>query len=262
MSNSSSRTPRRGAWFLGVYLVLLLASHLVRASHPRNGVPDDDERSIILHAVDHGVETRDEVHIAFRDQHPDSAGDRPTVVLLHGSPGDNGAFWELGPALANRFRVIAPDLPGFGGSTREIPDYSIVAHAHYVLQLLDSLHITQVQIVGFSLGGGVALNIAHLAPERVRSLTLLSSIGAQEYELAGEYHLNHAIHGLQLAGLWGLRELVPHFGAWDDGMLSVEYAKNFYETDQRPLRAILSHYAGPMLILHGVKDPLVTPAAA
>ena len=212
--------------------------------------------------MDHGQETRDEVHIAFRDQHPDSTGDRPTVVLLHGSPGDNGAFWALGPDLADHFRVIAPDLPGFGGSTREIPDYSIVAHAHYVLQLLDSLHIKQAHIVGFSLGGGVALNIAQLAPDRVRSLTLLSSIGAQEYELAGEYHLNHAIHGLQLAGLWGLRELVPHFGLLDDGMLSVEYARNFYETDQRPLRKILSHYAGPMLILHGVKDPLVTPAAA
>ncbi len=116
------------------------------------------------------------------------------------------------PALANRYRVISPDLPGFGGSTWRIPDYSIVAHAQYVLQLLDSLHIGQAHIVGFSLGGGVALNIAHMAPERVRSLTLLSSIGAQEYELAGEYHLNHAIHGLQLAGLWGLRELVPHFG--------------------------------------------------
>jgi pimeloyl-ACP methyl ester carboxylesterase/membrane protein DedA with SNARE-associated domain len=262
LSNSPAGTSRRGAWFLGVYLVLLIASHIVRASNPRDGIPDEDERSFILHAVDHGVEKRDEVRIAFRDQHPDSAGDRPTVVLLHGSPGDNGAFWALGPALADRFRVVAPDLPGFGGSTREIPDYSIVAHAHYVLQLLDSLHIQQAHIVGFSLGGGVALSIAHLAPDRVRSLTLLSSIGAQEYELAGEYHLNHAIHGLQLAGLWALRELVPHFGAFDGGMLSVEYARNFYETDQRPLRDILSHYAGPMLILHGVKDPLVTPAAA
>jgi pimeloyl-ACP methyl ester carboxylesterase/membrane protein DedA with SNARE-associated domain len=262
LSNSPAGTSRRGLWFLGVYVVALIASHLVRASHPHDGVPDEDERSVVMHVVDHGQETRDEVHIAFRDQHPDSAGDWPTVVLLHGSPGDNGAFWALGPALATRFRVIAPDLPGFGGSTREIPDYSIVAHAHYVLQLLDSLHIKQAHIVGFSLGGGVALNIASLAPDRVRSLTLLSSIGAQEYELAGEYHLNHAIHGLQLAGLWGLRELVPHFGVWDDGMLSIEYAKNFYETDQRPLRKILAQYAGPMLILHGVKDPLVTPAAA
>ena len=91
---------------------------------------------------------------------------------------------------------------------------------------------------------------------------MLSSIGAQEYELAGEYHLNHAIHGLQLAGLWGLRELVPHFGWLDDAMLSVEYARNFYDSDQRPLRSILAHYCGPMLILHGEHDPLVTPAAA
>ena len=91
---------------------------------------------------------------------------------------------------------------------------------------------------------------------------MLSAIGAQEYELLGDYHLNHVIHGLQLAGLWLLREGMPHFGWLDDAVLSVAYARNFYDTDQRPLRGILERYAGPMLILQGEHDPLVNPAVA
>lgn len=258
----ASPSRRRGRWFLAAYVLLLLASHAVRRLDPVREAPDSDERVITVHAVEHDAELSTPVQIAFRDQGPPDRPDAPTLVLLHGSPGDNGAFWSLIPTLANEYRVVAPDLPGFGGSTHDIPDYAFAAHAHYLRQLLDSLHIQSAHIVGFSMGGGVALDFAEQAPDRVRSITLLSSIGAQEYELAGDYYLNHAIHGLQLAGLWALKELTPQFGYFDDAMLSVEYARNFYDSDQRPLRAILSHYQGPMLILHGERDPLVMPAAA
>ncbi len=184
------------------------------------------------------------------------------VLLLHGSPGSGGVFRRLGPALGAERRTIAPDLPGFGGSTTKIPDYSIRAHAAMTLQLLDSLAVERAHVVGFSLGGGVALEMYRADSARIASLTLLSSIGAQEYELLGEYHLNHAIHGLQLFAIWALRELVPHFGYADDAFLGYSYARNFYDTDQRPLRGILSGYPGPMLIVHGTDDPLVPAAAA
>ncbi len=184
------------------------------------------------------------------------------VLLLHGSPGFGGVFRRLGSELSAARRTIAPDLPGFGGSTTRIPDYSIRAHAAMTLQLLDSLAIERTHVVGFSLGGGVALEMYRADPARIESLTLLSSIGAQEYELLGEYYLNHAIHGLQLFAIWSLLELVPHFGYADDAFLSHSYARNFFDTDQRPLRGILDSYAGPMLIVHGVEDPLVPAAAA
>ncbi len=197
---------------------------------------------------------------------PPESGGYP-VLLLHGSPGSGGAFRRLGPALAAERRTIAPDLPGFGGSTTRVPDYSIRAHAAMTLQLMDSLAIERAHVVGFSLGGGVALEMFRADSARIASLTLLSSIGAQEYELLGEYYLNHAIHGLQLFAIRGLRELVPHFGYADDAFLGYAflgyaYARNFYDTDQRPLRGILSGYPGPMLIVHGTDDPLVPAAAA
>ena len=67
---------------------------------------------------------------------------------------------------------------------------------------------------------------------------LLSSIGVQEMELLGYYPLNHAVHGAQLAALWLLHRAVPHFGALTHFPLDLPYARNFYDTDQRPLRGI------------------------
>jgi len=131
-----------------------------------------------------------------------------------------------------------------------------------MVQLLDQQGVEKAHLVGFSMGGGVALELARMAPDRVASISLVASIGVQELELLGDYRLNHFVHGVQLAGLWLLREAVPHMGAWDDSFLGVEYARNFFDSDQRPLRQILSHYDGPLLIVHGKKDPLVPAAAA
>ena len=97
--------------------------------------------------------------------------------------------------------------------------------------MLDQLNVQQAHFVGFSMGGGVALNIADIAPDRVTSLTMLSGIGVQEMELLGNYQINHAIHGAQLAFLWSLHKGFPHFGWLDRSMLDLSYARNFYDTD-------------------------------
>jgi membrane protein DedA with SNARE-associated domain len=96
----------------------------------------------------------------------------------------------------------------------------------------------------------------------VRSLTLLSSIGVQELELLGSHLLNHGVHALQLAAVWALHEATPHFGRLDGFLLDVPYARNFYDTDQRPLRRILGELDMPVLIVHGKHDPLVPADAA
>ena len=84
----------------------------------------------------------------------------------------------------------------------------------------------------------------------------------QEAELLGDYHLNHALHGAQLAAIWLLSEAVPHFGILGDSMLGISYARNFYDSDQRPLRELLSRFEQPMLIVHGKRDVLVPFEAA
>ncbi|MFB3133675.1 MAG: VTT domain-containing protein, partial [Rhodothermales bacterium] len=99
-------------------------------------------------------------------------------------------------------------------------------------------------------------------PGRVSSIVMLSAIGVQELELLSTYHLNHAVHGFQLAFFWLLEEGFPHFGFLDDAILNTDYARNFFDTDQRPLRDILKRYQEPMLILHGKQDFQVPFAAA
>lgn len=73
--------------------------------------------------------------------------------------------------------VFAPDLPSFARSSYDklIPDYK--SYAAFLVEFLDALDLEQVHIVGHSFGGGIAITIAALFPERVKSLSLLGSTG-------------------------------------------------------------------------------------
>jgi pimeloyl-ACP methyl ester carboxylesterase/membrane protein DedA with SNARE-associated domain len=255
---------RKKRWIgamMGIYALLLILSYGIRTQNGRKPLPYE-VKTLEVAAVAGEKLLESPVRLAYREYVTGENLGQPPVLLLHGSPGESRDFAALARYLSTRYRLIAPDLPGFGYSSHEIPDYSMRAHAHYVLQMLDKLKIGRVHVVGFSMGGGVALNIADLAPHRVASLTMLSAIGVQEMELFGDYLLNHLLHGMQLAGLQLLRSGIPHMGFLDDIALSVPYARNFYDSDQRPLRGILTRYQGPMLILHGRNDTLVPVQAA
>ena len=240
-----------------VYGLLLIASFVYRQTRPAPPFPAEMQQAT-AQAVDGERQTNQSVRFAYQDV-PATQPDAPVVVLLHGSPGEARVFRKLLQQFNGQYRFIAPDLPGFGASSLQIPDYSFRAHSRYVLQLMDKLGIRRAHFVAFSMGGGVALNVYDLAPERVQSVTMEAALGVQEMELLGDYHLNHAIHGLQLAFFWSLRELTPHFGKLPDG---VEFSRNFYDSDQRPLRDILLRFQPPMSIIHGPFDPLVPVQAA
>ncbi|MEM1449273.1 MAG: alpha/beta fold hydrolase [Planctomycetota bacterium] len=245
-----------------VYLAILVVSWTTTAV--RRGDPPLPPGRPAIESNEFGADGEptdrdDAVRVAYRAYGNEEG---PTLVLLHGSPGSSYDFRSIGPLLAERFRLVAPDLPGFGLSTRKVADYSVRAHAAYTLRLMDELGVERAHLLGFSMGGGVALEIADAAPERVRSITMLAALGVEELELLGEHTLNHGIHGLQLGLLRLSRVLIPHFGELDDAMLSIEYARNFYDTDQRRLRPIMESFEPPMLILHGETDFLIPAAAA
>jgi pimeloyl-ACP methyl ester carboxylesterase len=242
------------------YLTLVGAGAVVRAVRPAPPAVSDGTTAE-LRAVDGGRRLERPVIVAYRDH----AGPTPAAtaaVLLHGSPGHVQDFRMLVPRLVGAHRVVVPDLPGFGGSQRDVPDYSIQAHADYTVQLMDRLGLPAVHLVGFSMGSGVALSLAGLAPRRVASMTLLSGLGVQEMELLGSYHANHVVHGAQLALLVAARYLVPSLSRRPSNGLTVEYARNFYDSDQRPLRRVLAELTVPTLIVHGTRDWLVPHAAA
>ncbi|MGZ4681713.1 MAG: alpha/beta fold hydrolase [Acidimicrobiales bacterium] len=109
----------------------------------------------------------------------DDAGDpdRETVLLIHGMAGSSGTWRDVQPALARQFRVLAPDLLGHGKSAKPMGDYSLGAHASGLRDLMACLGIERATIVGQSLGGGVALQLAYQHPELCERLVLVSSGG-------------------------------------------------------------------------------------
>jgi pimeloyl-ACP methyl ester carboxylesterase len=104
-------------------------------------------------------------------------GSGPTLVLLHALGLSRSAWDPVVPALAERFDVVAVDLPGFGASPPLPPTTpaSPEALAAAVGALLDELGLTAPHVVGNSLGGWVALELAAARP--VSSLTLISPAG-------------------------------------------------------------------------------------
>jgi pimeloyl-ACP methyl ester carboxylesterase/membrane protein DedA with SNARE-associated domain len=244
-----------------LYAVALIASHLVRSGSSFQFPYLPDQSFVDVKEMKGTEELESQVSMAYLDLEAEDPT-APVLVILHGSPVASSSLMRTVNALKGKYHLIVPDLPGFGGSTRKVKDYSILAHAYYLEQLMIHLGIKEFHLAGYSMGGGVAIEYAHAFPAKLKSLILISSIGVQEQELLGDYTINHAIHGAQLAGLWFLQEAVPHFGWMDDAILAIPYARNFYDTDQRPLRGYLEALEIPTLILHAENDNLVPTEAA
>ncbi len=186
----------------------------------------------------------------------------PPLILVHGSPMASSCFDPLLEKLPRDRTILVPDLPGFGASSTGFSDFSFIAHAAALRRLLESEQIKSAHWVAYSQGGGPVLEMAAAMPDAVDSLTLLSSIGVQEYELTGDYFLNHALHGAQSIALEALRWGIPHFGWLDRFPLNTHYAGNFFNGDLRPLRGHLENFQKPLLIIHGDVDGLVMPGSA
>ena len=112
------------------------------------------------------------------------AGDGPVVVLVHGLAGSSTTWKHVMPALAESYTVLAPDLLGHGESAKPRGDYSLGAYASGIRDLLGALGHGSGTIVGHSLGGGVAMQMAYQFPDRCERLVLVSSGG-----LGREVHL-------------------------------------------------------------------------
>ncbi len=106
-----------------------------------------------------------------------TAGEGPPLVLLHGA-GDNALDWRwVLPALAQKHRIYAPDLPGSDDSAKPPADYSPAFFERVVAGFLDTLGIERATTVGHSLGGLVALRLALSEPARVGALVLVDAAG-------------------------------------------------------------------------------------
>ncbi len=112
----------------------------------------------------------DGITVFYREAGP---ADAPVILLLHGFPTSSFQFRELMPRLADRYRVIAPDLPGFGFT--EVPEqrryrYSFDALARTIEDFTDVLNLRQYALYVFDYGAPTGLRVAMARPERVTAI--------------------------------------------------------------------------------------------
>jgi len=112
----------------------------------------------------------DGVHVFYREAGP---ADAPVVLLLHGFPASSFQYRELIPRLADKYRVIAPDLPGFGFT--EVPEkrnykYTFDALAKTILAFTDALELKRYALYVFDYGAPTGFRLAMARPERVTAI--------------------------------------------------------------------------------------------
>ena len=99
------------------------------------------------------------------------------VLLLHGFGGDLDNWMFNLDSLAEKHRLLALDLPGHGQSVKTNVDPSLSGMATFVRKFLDVLSVSSVHVVGHSMGGAIAMQLASDSPETVKSLGLICSAG-------------------------------------------------------------------------------------
>jgi 2-hydroxymuconate-semialdehyde hydrolase len=159
-------------------------------------------------------------------------GSGSPIILVHGSgPGVTGyANWRLTiPGLAKKFRVIAPDIAGFGYTERKPGvEYNLDFWVAHLIGFMDALEIEKAGFVGNSFGGALTLALAARHPERIDRFVLMGSAGT-EFELTPGLD---AVWGYQ-PSVERMRELVYSF-AYDTAFITDELVRSRYEASIRP----------------------------
>lgn len=177
-------------------------------------------------------EIANKIQVAGIETNYHDAGEGEAVLLIHGSGPGVSAFanWRLTiPSLAENYRVIAPDMVGFGFTERpESFSYNMDTWVDQAIGLLDALDIEKASVVGNSFGGALALAMAIRHPERVGKLVLMGSVGVP-FEIT---------EGLD--NVWGyepsletMRELLDIF-AYNRELVTDELAELRYQASIRP----------------------------
>jgi pimeloyl-ACP methyl ester carboxylesterase len=143
-------------------------------------LPTEQHTGPSIPVTHHHTSVHDGVQVFYREAGPKDA---PVVVLLHGFPTSSHMFRNLIPALADRYRVIAPDYPGFGQSG--MPDrsqfsYTFDSIAKLMISLLDSLHIDRYFMYVMDYGAPVGWRIALEHPGRVQGLIVQNGNAYEE----------------------------------------------------------------------------------
>ena len=230
--------------------------------------------------------------IFYREAGSNSA---PTILLLHGFPTSSHMFRNLIPALADRFHVVAPDLPGFGFSdapSRKDYIYSFAQLAETIGKFTDTIGLKQFAIYVFDYGAPVGFRLALQRPERITAI--ISQNGnayeeglsqgwnpiqkywkepsAQNRAALRDFLTPDATKGQYLYGVQDVTQIAPESYSLDSALLArpgndeiqldlfLDYASNvaLYPKFQQYLRT----KQPPVLAVWGKNDPFFLPPGA
>lgn len=160
------------------------------------------------------------------------AGEGEPVILIHGSgPGVTAyANWRLSiPVLAQKYRVLAPDIAGFGYTERKADQvYTLDFWVRHLVDWMDAVGVQKAKFVGNSFGGALTLALTARHPERVERFVLMGAAGVNFEMTPG------------LEAVWGyepsvenMREIVKSF-AYDTDFITDDLIRSRYEASVRP----------------------------
>lgn len=151
-------------------LLLPVSLALPGLASASNASPEPATIRSEAHPIHYRKLTVDGVEIAYREAGPQNA---PVLLLLHGFPTSSHMFRDLMPRLADRYRVIAPDYPGFGQSAAPAPgefDYSFDHYAELMQSFTQQLGLQRYALYLMDYGAPVGFRLASRHPERVTAL--------------------------------------------------------------------------------------------
>lgn len=209
----------------------------------------------------------------------DDCGSGPAVLLIHGFP-LNRQMWQpqLLPLADAGYRVIAPDLRGFGASDAPLDGYSMDGFADDLIALLDGLNIEQAVVGGMSMGGYILMNLLERYPQRVRAACFIATKSSAEDEVGRARRSAMAAEAERLGANPIIKmfaellfapismeerpELIARVTSWmrdtnpralAGGMLAMR--------DRKDYTPYLPHFRQPSLVIGGALDRAASPDA-
>ena len=212
--------------------------------------------------------------------HLETHGSGPPLLLLHGFTGAAESFADLRPALAHSFRCIVPDLVGHGssGAPESLARYRMERCVADLCALLDALATGPVHVLGYSMGGRVALSLCAAFPERVKSAVLVGASAGIEDPAAraarqrSDETLAQRIEREGVPAFVEQWSRLPLFASQETRLAPEQRARQERQRlrnragglarslrgmgsgAQPPLHALLPHIGTPLLLLAGADD--------